>query len=122
MLDWAGDLADPLPADLLAELKKLPDRTWSYRHVHQPTSGRDAREAQRRLRFDEFLRIQLPLVLRKRAIEAERGGIEHAVDGELIARFLGALPYDLTGGPGARARRDPRRPRESGPDAPPAPG
>jgi ATP-dependent DNA helicase RecG len=95
-LDWAGDLADPLPASLLTELKKLPARTWSYRHVHQPTSAGDAREAQRRLRFDEFLRIQLPLVLRKRVIEAERGGIEHVVDGALISRFLDALPYDLT--------------------------
>ncbi|MGZ6965865.1 MAG: ATP-dependent DNA helicase RecG [Acidimicrobiia bacterium] len=95
-LDHAGALADPLSDDLRAELKQLPERTWSYRHVHQPEVARDWREAQRRLRFDEFLRIQLPLVLRKRAIEAERGGIEHQVDGELLTRFLDALPYELT--------------------------
>jgi ATP-dependent DNA helicase RecG len=95
-LDFAGALADPLSPDLRAELKHLRDRTWSYRKVHQPENGNDVREAQRRLRFDEFLRIQIPLVLRKRKIEAERGGIEHQVDGELLARFLGSLPYELT--------------------------
>jgi ATP-dependent DNA helicase RecG len=95
-LDFAGPLADPLSPDLRSELKDLPERTWSYRKVHQPESGRDWREAQRRLRFDEFLRIQIPLVVRKRRIEAERGGIEHQVDGELLARFLDSLPYELT--------------------------
>jgi ATP-dependent DNA helicase RecG len=95
-LDHAGALADPLSSDLLAELKDLPERTWSYRKVHQPETGKDWREAQRRLRFDEFLRIQIPLVVRKRTIEAERGGIEHQVDGELLTRFLDSLPYELT--------------------------
>ncbi len=95
-LDFAGALADPLDADTRAELKQLPERTWSYRKVHQPENGKDWREAQRRLRFDEFLRIQIPLVLRKRKIEVERGGIQHQVDGELLPRFLGSLPYELT--------------------------
>ncbi len=95
-LDFAGPLADPLSDDLRDELKQLPERTWSYRNVHQPEVAKDWREAQRRLRFDEFLRIQIPLVLRKRTIEAERGGIEHQVDGELLTRFLESLPYELT--------------------------
>ena len=64
--------------------------------MHQPEVAKDYKEAQRRLRFDEFLRIQIPLVLRKRKIEAERSGIEHRVDGELLPRFLGSLPYELT--------------------------
>jgi ATP-dependent DNA helicase RecG len=95
-LDWVGPLADPLSADRRAELKDLRDRTWAYRHVHQPAGAPEWKEAQRRLRFDEFLRIQIPLVVRKRAVEAERGGIEHAVDGELVERFLDGLPYSLT--------------------------
>jgi ATP-dependent DNA helicase RecG len=96
VLDHAGKLADPLSPALREELKDLEDRTWSYRHVHEPQAMRDAKEAQRRLRFDEFLRIQIPLVVRKRRIEAERGGIEHQVEGELLSRFLDALPYELT--------------------------
>ena len=96
-LDFAGPLADPLSDEVRAELKHLKERTWSYRKVHQPEAAKDWKEAQRRLRFDEFLRIQLPLVLRKRALEAARGGIEHQVEGELLTRFLSSLPYDLTG-------------------------
>ena len=41
--------------------------------------------------------MQVGLVARKRAIEAEESGIAHAVDGELVDRFLGALPFELTG-------------------------
>ncbi len=95
-LDWAGAFAEPLPAPVLAELK-LVDRTRAYRDVHQPADGGAARQAQRRLRFDEFLRMQVGLVARKRAIEAEETGIAHVVEGELVTRFLGTLPFALTG-------------------------
>ncbi|MGZ6899575.1 MAG: ATP-dependent DNA helicase RecG [Acidimicrobiia bacterium] len=96
VLDWVGPLAETLPADVLEELK-LVDRTTAYTSVHAPASVDEARRAQRRLRFDEFLRMQVGLVARKRAIEAEESGISHVVDGELVDRFLAALPYALTG-------------------------
>jgi ATP-dependent DNA helicase RecG len=95
-LDYAGELVEVMPADVLEELK-LVDRTTAYRDVHQPESVDAARKAQRRLRFDEFLRMQVGLVARKRAIEADASGIAHTVDGELRDRFLAALPYELTG-------------------------
>jgi len=94
-LDWAGELDDPLPPELLGELK-LVDRTWAYRHVHQPADLEEARKAQRRLRFDEFLRMQVGLVARKRAFEAEESGIRHRVDGPLVEAFLQGLPFELT--------------------------
>ena len=96
VLDWMGPLAETLPAAALVELKLL-DRTTAYHDVHQPESSRDADRARRRLRFDEFLRMQVGLVARKRAIEAEASGITHAVGGELVSRFLAALPFELTG-------------------------
>ena len=94
-LDWAGALADPLPPELRDELK-LVDRTWAYRNVHQPETLEDARKAQRRLRFDEFLRMQVGLVARKRAFAAEESGIRHRVDGVLADAFVGGLPFALT--------------------------
>jgi ATP-dependent DNA helicase RecG len=94
-LDWAGDLADPLPLDVRREFK-LVDRTWAYRHVHQPEDLEEARRAQRRLRFDEFLRMQVGLVARKRAFEAEESGIRHQVDGPLVDAFVHRLPFALT--------------------------
>ena len=58
--------------------------------------------------FDEFLRMQVGLVARKRALAAEESGIAHAVDGALVAAFLDALPFALTGDQRARDRRDHR--------------
>ncbi|HEX4777626.1 MAG TPA: ATP-dependent DNA helicase RecG, partial [Acidimicrobiia bacterium] len=87
--------AEPLPEPIRTELK-LRERDWAYRHVHQPDSAETARQAQRRLRFDEFLRMQLGLVARKRALEREQSGIAHDVDGPLVTRFLESLPFALT--------------------------
>jgi len=49
------------------------------------------------LALDELLRLQLILVMRKRAYERESKGIRHAVDGDLVPRFLERLPFPLTG-------------------------
>ncbi len=94
-LEESGEFAEPLPSDLRDELK-LRERTWAYHQVHEPESLEAARKAQRRLRFDEFLRMQVGLVARKRALEAEQSGIRHVVDGPLVKQFLDRLPFDLT--------------------------
>jgi ATP-dependent DNA helicase RecG len=97
-LDWAGELSEPLPDDILAELKlEKKYRTWSYRKIHQPETFEDHRQAKRRLTFDEFLRMQVGLVARKRAFEREHAGIEHIVDGALVDEFVRGLPFELTG-------------------------
>ncbi|MBV8949906.1 MAG: ATP-dependent DNA helicase RecG, partial [Actinobacteria bacterium] len=95
VLDEVGAFAEPLPAELRGELK-LQDRTWAYRQVHEPETVETARQAQRRLRFDEFLRMQVGLVARKRALEQEQSGIRHVVDGALVTDFLARLPFALT--------------------------
>jgi ATP-dependent DNA helicase RecG len=46
---------------------------------------------------DELLRLQLALVVRKRAIEREAKGLRHRTDGELVRRFHESLPFSLTG-------------------------
>tara|TARA_B100001939_G_scaffold346711_1_gene366141 strand:- start:1564 stop:3054 length:1491 start_codon:yes stop_codon:yes gene_type:complete len=56
----------------------------------------DATAARRRLAFDELLRVQVELVRRKRELERTSQGIEHVVGGELVERFVGALPFPLT--------------------------
>src|SRR5688572_4146343 len=95
-LDWADELAEPLPAAFRDDMK-LVERTWAYRHVHQPETLEEARQARRRLRFDEFLRMQVGLVARKRAFEAEQTGIRHDRDGPLVDEFLRRLPFEPTG-------------------------
>jgi ATP-dependent DNA helicase RecG len=100
---WVGEalrrtreLVEPLPAWVL-DRHDFVDRTAAFHGVHVPETMREAEEARRRLVFDELLRIQIALVLRKRMIEATSLGIEHVTTGSLVPRFLGALPFALTG-------------------------
>ncbi len=95
-LERAGELVEPMPAWLLDE-HGLVGRTAAFRGIHVPGTMAEAEGARRRLVFDELLRIQLALVMRKRRIEATSQGIEHDTSGELVARFLGRLPFELTG-------------------------
>ncbi|HVL05095.1 MAG TPA: ATP-dependent DNA helicase RecG [Acidimicrobiales bacterium] len=92
----AGPMADPLPEEWRDRLDVV-GRTWAFRSIHAPESMAAAQAARRRLVVDELLRLQLALVMRKRAVERESKGIRHVVDGELVQRFHGGLPFPLTG-------------------------
>ncbi|MFT4656817.1 MAG: ATP-dependent DNA helicase RecG [Candidatus Aldehydirespiratoraceae bacterium] len=89
-------IADPIPADLLKR-HRMVDRATALAGIHLPEDMKQKEIARHRLAFDELLRVQLVLVLRKRAMEREQRGIEHLVSGKLVQRFYEALPYDLTG-------------------------
>jgi len=88
--------AEPLGTELLDE-RGLVDRTRAYRGIHRPESHDDHRRAAERLKFDEFVRMQVGLVARKRALAQEQTGIRHDVDGPLIGSFHAGLPFRLTG-------------------------
>ncbi len=89
-------LADPLPAHLLDEHDFIT-REAAFAGIHQPDSMAEVTEARRRLVFDELFRLQLALVLRKRAIERTAVGLAHTVDGPLLKGFTARLPFELTG-------------------------
>ena len=92
----AGRIADPLPEEWRDRLDVV-DRTWAFNQIHNPESMAAKEAARRRLVVDELLRLQLALVMRKRAVERESKGIRHTVDGELVRRFHAGLPFPLTG-------------------------
>jgi ATP-dependent DNA helicase RecG len=95
-LSRAGDLADPLGDDVRDRLD-IGTRSWAMRQVHMPETMAAAYAARKRLAFDELLRLQTILVLRKRSVERESLGIRHEVDGELTKALFGSLPFTLTG-------------------------
>lgn len=95
-LQWAGHVDDPVPPEAL-KAHEFAGRDWSMRQAHLPDSLRAKEVARRRLGFDELLRLQLVLVMRKRAVERESQGIVHAVGTPLVHRFQAALPFPLTG-------------------------
>jgi ATP-dependent DNA helicase RecG len=92
----ARRVVDPLPEEWRDRLD-VPDRTWAFNQIHNPESMAAKEHARRRLVVDELLRLQLALVMRKRAVERESKGIRHVVDGELVRRFHAGLPFPLTG-------------------------
>jgi ATP-dependent DNA helicase RecG len=87
-------LADPVPAGIVDRLG-LQGRDAAFHGIHEPESMADVEGARRRLVFDELLRIQVSLVQRKRDLERDEVGMEHR-PGELVARFVDSLPYELT--------------------------
>ncbi|HEY6472485.1 MAG TPA: ATP-dependent DNA helicase RecG [Acidimicrobiales bacterium] len=100
----AGDFADPVPEEWRTSLD-LWGRTESFDAIHRPESFEARDRAHRRLVFDELFRLQLALVLRRRAFEVNARALRHdvsprevtgGVSDTLVARFLSGLPYELT--------------------------
>ncbi len=89
-------LIDPLP-DHLLDQHDFITREAALKGIHQPETFAEVTEARRRLVFDELFRLQLALVLRKRAIERTEVGLAHTIDGPLLQGFTDRLPFDLTG-------------------------
>ncbi|MGH9000265.1 MAG: ATP-dependent DNA helicase RecG [Acidimicrobiia bacterium] len=94
-LDRAGEFADPLPDEFRRD-QRLVDRTRAYRSIHRPETDAEHYVAARRLIFDEFFRMQVGLLARKRTYETEEVGVAHDVDGPLVKAFTERLPFTLT--------------------------
>ncbi len=96
----AGTLFDPLSARWRAELE-LMGRTEAFVAIHAPQSFPEQERARRRLAFDELLRLQLEVVMRRHVLERDSLGIRHAVVPSagapaLVDAFVGQLPFPLT--------------------------
>ena len=93
-LAQAGDFPDPVPAAVKERLQ-LPVRADALTALHRPRGAEEAERARGRLAFDELLVLQVGLA-------QIRSGSEEAVapalgaPGELVARYLGSLPFRLT--------------------------
>ncbi len=84
-------LPDPLPARLRADLDLVDtDRAW--RDVHQPPEEVALGRALRRLKFDEFLLLELRVLLQREGTRG-RAWVSSPED---EATFAAALPFALT--------------------------
>jgi ATP-dependent DNA helicase RecG len=88
LAEHAADVLDPLPAEL-----ELPLRRDALCALHFPEDADEAEEGRRRLALDELLALQLA-VLRSRDEDAVATPL--GSPGELVARYRGALPFELT--------------------------
>ena len=93
-LPHARDLPDALPAETRQRLV-LPLLADALTALHKPRDEGEAELGRRRLAFDELLVLQLGIARRAREREAERAP-ELGAPGELVARYLEVLPFELT--------------------------
>jgi ATP-dependent DNA helicase RecG len=93
-LDRARDVLDPLPADLKAG-EGLPPRADAVVALHRPRSEEEGERARRRLAFDELFTLQVGLARRRAGRQEERASALGS-PGELVERYRGLLPFELT--------------------------
>ena len=92
---YAGQYPEILPLDI-RQRNQLIDRCTALQEVHFPSSEGYKDAARRRLAFDEFFLLELGLELKKQRWKAEEKGIAFQVEGQLLDRFIEALPFQLT--------------------------
>ena len=95
VLPRARFLPDPLPARIRHE-EGLPLRADALTASHRPRDRDETDAAHRRLAFEELLTLQLGFRDRRRALEEQAGAPALAEAGELIDRYYGVLPFELT--------------------------
>jgi ATP-dependent DNA helicase RecG len=95
-LPLATDALEPLPAQVRAR-RRMPSAADALAAVQFPRSLEEAERARVRLAFEELLLHQAALATRRAARRSARPGIPLDPPGELRARWLEGLPFELTG-------------------------
>ena len=96
---WAPEVVDHLPP-AVRQSASLPDLPTALLQIHFPDDPESLERARRRLAFDEFLQIQLGLLLRRRDWRESQTGTPLRVDPAVVSGFLATLPFALTSGQG----------------------
>jgi ATP-dependent DNA helicase RecG len=86
---------DMLPQDVKAR-HKLIDTRRALLNIHFPKTQKDKDSAYRRIVFDEFLLLQLGILLKRASVSEPKLGIKHKNKGILLEQFLKTLPFKLT--------------------------
>ena len=94
-LDLVRGIYDPLPLDLRCRYR-LMSRQNALAAVHFPVSLDEAREARRRLMYEELLLLELFLMQDARRRTAGKKPVQHVIDGPRLSALEAALPFELT--------------------------
>ncbi|WP_413677682.1 ATP-dependent DNA helicase RecG [Prochlorococcus sp. MIT 0916] len=97
ILFLTSEIKDPLPKDTLIRLD-LPSKKEAFFHIHNPENPKTLANARRRIVFEEFLLLQLSLLLR-RELHKKRHSPQLSIEvssNSLVRRFLSILPFSLT--------------------------
>ena len=93
--DHAADTPDSLPDDLIRQ-KKLPSAGEALKGVHFPATWEEHSLCRRRLAYEEFLLMQMALMLKKRQVRSEMKRYRYKVLKNLLTPFKNRLGFELT--------------------------
>ncbi len=96
-LQMLDPVADPMPPQVLAA-RSLMDFDTALRTIHQPDDQQEARQARRRLAYDEALVLQSVLARRRHHAAGLLAAPRPAVPDGIAGDFDGRLPFPLTAG------------------------
>jgi ATP-dependent DNA helicase RecG len=89
-------VVEPLPARLRVE-ERLADRSAAVAATHFPDREDEAEGARRRLAFEELFLLQLTVTARRQTRREGRRARPLEATGEVVDRWRGSLPFELTG-------------------------
>jgi ATP-dependent DNA helicase RecG len=92
---WAPNAIEGLPAEIRAR-RRLAGVGDALRAVHFPEHGEDVEQARERLAFEELFLHQALLATRKRTHRTARPAPRLGRPGDLVGRWLDALPFEPT--------------------------
>ncbi len=98
ILYLTSEINEPLPQDTLKRLD-LPSKKEAFFHIHNPENSKTLAKAKRRIIFEEFLLLQLSLLLR-RNLHKKSNSPQLSIElssNSLVGKFLSILPFSLTG-------------------------
>ena len=94
-LELATGVLDPMPLELRAKYR-LVSRQAAFRAIHFPESMAEAREARRRLAYEEVLMLELHLMQQGAARSRGKVPTQHEIGGPRMRALDAALPFTLT--------------------------
>ncbi len=97
ILYLTSNIKDPLPKDILNRLD-LPSKKQAFFYIHNPDDSKTLAKSKRRIVFEEFLILQLSLLLRRdlhKKSNSPQLSIEPSIN-SLVRKFLSILPFSLT--------------------------
>ena len=97
VLDTLPDLDDPIPVEV-RDSRDLLDLREAFERIHRPDDPKDWKQAQRRLRFEEALVLQVILAQRRAVADALPAVPRPRKPGGLLDAFDERLPFTLTAG------------------------
>ena len=93
--EYQNEINDDLPRQL-TEKYRLISAADAIKFSHFPENNEQAKQAARRIKYEELLKFQLKLQTLKKKIKYSKSGFTKKADEEQIYTFLKSLPFELT--------------------------